>query len=197
MSGSRKEILRALRAVKPPPSPLPEVAELGIRYADVRAQFAKSVAEVAGRCVFVQNRAALNDELERLPELAAAQKIVSLLPGIRRANVDLASIAEGKQLNDVDVCVLPGELGVAENGAVWVRERGTPHRAVWFLAQHVVLVLPAAAIVSNMHEAYQRIDLGGRGFGIFISGPSKTADIEQALVIGAQGPRSCTVLLVE
>jgi L-lactate dehydrogenase complex protein LldG len=193
---SRDEILRSLRIVQPPPPPLPDAGDIGIRYPDAREQFAKSVGEVAGRCVFISDRDRLNEELEQLPEFAAARKIVSLVPGVRRANVDLPSVADAHDLNDVDFCVLPGELGVAENGAVWVRERGTPHRASWFLAQHTALVLSASAIVHNMHEAYERLSIGGPGFALFISGPSKTADIEQALVIGAQGPRSCTVLLV-
>ena len=196
MSDSREEILRALRAALPPPAPLPDLGSIGIRYPHLREQFARSVAEVAGRCVFVPDNANINDELEHLPEYAAARKIVSLVPGVRRANVDLASVADGHSLADVDFCVLPGELGVAENGAVWVTERGVPHRAAWFLAQHVALVLPGSAIVSNLHEAYDRLAVGGAGFSIFISGPSKTADIEQALVIGAQGPRSCTVLVL-
>ena len=196
METSRDEILRSLRIVQPPPPPLPDAGDIGIRYPDAREQFAKSVGEVAGRCVFISDRDRLNEELEQLPEFAAARKIVSLVPGVRRANVDLPSVADAHDLNDVDFCVLPGELGVAENGAVWVRERGTPHRASWFLAQHTALVLSASAIVHNMHEAYERLSIGGPGFALFISGPSKTADIEQALVIGAQGPRSCTVLLV-
>jgi L-lactate dehydrogenase complex protein LldG len=194
---SREEILRSLRVVQPPPPPLPDASDIGIRYPDAKEQFAKSVGEVAGRCVFVANRERLDEELERLPEFAAARKIVSLVPGVRRANVDLAAVADPHDLNDVDFCVLPGELGVAENGAVWVCERGTPHRAAWFLAQHTALVLTASAIVHNMHDAYERISVGGPGFALFISGPSKTADIEQALVIGAQGPRSCTVLVVD
>ncbi len=197
MDNNRDEILRSLRQVQPPSAPLPEVADIGIRYPDAREQFAKSVAEVAGRCVSVASRDLLDEELERLPEFAAARKILSLVPGVRRANVDLAAVADAHDLNDVDFCVLPGELGVAENGAVWVCERGSPHRAGWFLAQHTALVLPASAIVHNMHEAYARLEIGGPGFALFISGPSKTADIEQALVIGAQGPRSCTVLVIE
>lgn len=197
MGSSREEILRSVRSAQPPAAALPEVGEIGIRYPDAREQFAKSVAEVAGRCVFVGDRRRLNEELERLAEFAAAKKIVSLVPGVRRANVDLAAVAEAHDLSDVDFCVLPGELGVAENGAVWVREGGAPHRAVWFLAQHTAVVLSASAIVDNLHEAYQRLEVGGPGFALFISGPSKTADIEQALVIGAQGPRSCTLLVVE
>lgn len=196
MPDSRADILHALRFALPPPAPLPDLGGIGIHYPNPREQFAKSVAEVAGRCVFVPDGANLDEELERLSEYAAARKIVSLVPGLLRANVDLASVADGRSLADVDFCVLPGELGVAENGAVWVTERGVPHRAAWFLAQHVALVLPGSAIVSNLHQAYERIPVGGPGFAIFISGPSKTADIEQALVIGAQGPRSCTVFVV-
>ncbi len=47
-----------------------------------------------------------------------------------------------------------------------------------------------------MHEAYARLAPREIGYGLFISGPSKTADTEQALVIGAQGARRCTVFLV-
>jgi L-lactate dehydrogenase complex protein LldG len=48
-----------------------------------------------------------------------------------------------------------------------------------------------------MHEAYQQIGEGNYGFGAFIGGPSKTADIEQALVMGAHGPISMTVFILK
>jgi L-lactate dehydrogenase complex protein LldG len=64
------------------------------------------------------------------------------------------------------------------------------------LAEHLVIVLAESDIVDNMHAAYERLGarLGEAAYGCFMSGPSKTADIEQALVIGAQGPRSLTVV---
>jgi L-lactate dehydrogenase complex protein LldG len=59
-----------------------------------------------------------------------------------------------------------------------------------------VLIVPADQIVHNMHQAYDRLQFNEPSYRLFISGPSKTADIEQSLVIGAQGPRSLVVFLV-
>ena len=193
---ARDEILAAVRAGTPPLVTLPDIAALhAVRYPDLRAQFAKSVAAVGGSCVSV--RGALEDALVQLPAYATATRVASLVPGVRRANVDPAAVSDPHALRDVDFCVLPGELGVAENGAVWITRHGGLGRAVAFLAQHLAVVLRADALVHNLHEAYERITIPNPGFGVFLSGPSKTADIEQSLVMGAHGARSCTVLLVE
>jgi L-lactate dehydrogenase complex protein LldG len=101
------------------------------------------------------------------------------------------------ELEKIEVAIIEGSIGVAENGAVWVHEKSMVHRALPFICQHLILVLPMQKIVSTMHEAYANIDITKYGFGTFIAGPSKTADIEQALVIGAHGPRSLKVYLVE
>src|SRR5207302_1487740 len=148
-------------------------------------QFASLVELVGGRCRFVADLAELNRVLAETKEYQAARKIISLVPGAGTLNVDLAAVDDPHQLEDVDYAILPGQFGVAENGAVWVTDEGVRHRAVWFLVQHLVLVLPAGQIVDNLHDAYERLSFGRGGFGCFISGPSKTADIEQSLVIGA------------
>jgi L-lactate dehydrogenase complex protein LldG len=80
---------------------------------------------------------------------------------------------------------------------VWVEGRALHHRAVFVIANHLALVVRARDIVHHMHEAYQRLAGRPRGYGLFISGPSKTADIEQVLVVGAQGARTCTVLVID
>ncbi len=190
--GAREDVLAALRAAAPEEAPLPDLGALTpVRYPDVRERFAKSVVEVGGRCVFVTGT--LDEALSRIPEYASAKKIASLVPGI--GNVDLAAVKDPHELHDVDFCVLPAELGVAENGACWVTDHGRANRAVCFLTQHLAIVVAASTLVHNLHEAYARIELPRRGFALFLSGPSKTADIEQALVIGAHGARSCTVLV--
>jgi L-lactate dehydrogenase complex protein LldG len=193
---SRDDILRAVRTHLPPPADLPEIEARGVVYADRPKQFAAMVEAVGGRCAFAADVAEVNRSLETMPEVITALRIVSLVDGAGTPNVDLNDINDPHDLADVDFAVLPGQFGVAENGAVWVTDEGVKHRAIFFIAQHVALVFAAADILDNMHQAYDRLSFDKPGFGAFISGPSKTADIEQSLVIGAHGPRSLTVFCI-
>lgn len=193
---SRDAILGSLRRNAPAVSPLPEMPA-AITYADPERQFAEVFTSVGGKFVRVASLEEVNTELEKLESYTQARKIASLIPDVGKANVDLAALKDPHELEGIDVAIIAGEFGVAENGAVWVPGSTLgPHRAIFVVAQHLVLVVPAGQIVHNMQEAYDRIRVERPGFGIFISGPSKTADIEQALVIGAHGARSCSLFLV-
>ena len=48
-----------------------------------------------------------------------------------------------------------------------------------------------------MKEVFLRLSDFNEGYGVFISGPSKTADIEQSLVIGAQAALSLNIFLIK
>jgi L-lactate dehydrogenase complex protein LldG len=144
----------------------------------------------------VPDLAAADAALRELAFYTAARQVVSLVSGVGRASLDIRALPDPHGLKDLDVAILPGDFAVAENGAVWLDGRSLHHRAVFVITDHLVLVVGAGEVVANMHEAYARLEGRERAYGLFISGPSKTADIEQALVIGAQGARSCTVFLV-
>lgn len=195
-SNSRAEILKAIRSRDVPASPLPDLAGHWIRYPDRAAQFRTMLEFVGGQCHFVRNLAEAQQRLDSLAPYQSAKKVVSLVPELGRPNVGLDSIEDPHALEDVDFAILRGEFAVAENGAIWITDQGVKQRVVYFLTQHLSLVVPASEMVDNMHDAYERLRFQGRGFGAFISGPSKTADIEQSLVIGAHGARSLTVFLV-
>jgi len=120
-------------------------------------------------------------------------RVLSVVPGI----ASTAAIPEDPHtLADLTLFVCQATLGVAENGAVWISTNDAWYRAALFLAERVVIVLDESAIVSDLHEAYARIDIRAKSFGAFVAGPSKTADIEQAMVIGAHGPKELSVIIV-
>jgi L-lactate dehydrogenase complex protein LldG len=195
--GSKQTILNLVRANKPEPAELPKLDNAWIIYADRYRQFAGLIESVGGRCFAVADLEELNRKLEEIPAYTSAKQIVSLVPGAGRPNFDPNGVDDPHALEAVDFAVLPGQFGVAENGAIWITDESIRHRAIYFIVQHLALVIPADQIVDNMHQAYERLSFPRPGYGAFISGPSKTADIEQSLVIGAHGPRSLTVFCLQ
>lgn len=99
------------------------------------------------------------------------------------------------QLAQLKSVIVEGQFGVRENAAIWVDETSFPHRLIPFICEELILCLRSGQLVHDMHEAYARIGKEMTGFGAFISGPSKTADIEQSLVYGAHGPKQTHVIL--
>lgn len=105
-----------------------------------------------------------------------------------------ASCSKNK-LSQLDSVILEGQFGVAENGAIWLDDSNFPNRIIPFIAEHLIICLDPGKIVLDMHQAHALLGKVQTGFGVFISGPSKTADIEQNLVFGAHGAKELTVLI--
>lgn len=194
---ARREILDKLKRQVLNPVPLPEVAEGSwVRYADPLQQFSDMVAFVGGTCSRVRQVSEIASKLESFQEWQTAQRIFSKVPGVA-GNVDLTAVDDPHDLENLDFVIYPGEFAVAENGAIWLTDRELRHRVVFFITQFLVLVVRSDQIVQTMHEAYLRAQVPQPGFGLFLSGPSKTADIEQSLVIGAHGCRELQVYLID
>ena len=107
---------------------------------------------------------------------------------------DYLSDCSKDKLNLLGTVILSGQFGVAENGGIWVDDSNFPNRLIPFISTRLIILLDSNNMVSNMHEAYKLIGNNYNGFGMFISGPSKTADIEQSLVYGAHGATGLTVI---
>ena len=188
---SRERILNTIKTNKPAELPLPEVPLFGESnpISLHQGQFQAVLTSIGGRVVEIKDE---NEIVFFIKEnFPNALRIVS---NVVESNFNVHQNTSTEDLALVDVVILRGSFGVAENGAIWLPESAMMHRALPIITQHLCLILNKKNIVSNMHHAYsitthQALD----DYGIFIAGPSKTADIEQSLVIGAHGARSMTV----
>lgn len=195
MSQSRSQILDNIRRHARAVEPQPDIQGFeGIRYADKVAQFIKITEGVGGKVIEVQQ----GDDMAQLIRAAypEAQRFISDLDLPELSPVSPKSLHSAIEMNGTDVTVVASPLGVCENACLWV-EQTEEWRAQYFIADYLVVIIDRANLVDNMHEAYRVV----QGFAPqtpysgFISGPSKTADIEQALVMGAHGAKGLTVLL--
>ncbi len=193
---SREIILNTIKKNKPSFKELPEiVCENFKRGNDLLNSFVENIKATGGEVFFAKDK---NDAALHIKDLfGEPDNIISLSKGINITTINPAEISSIKELDQLELAILDAQFGVAENGAVWISEKNISHRVFPFITLHLVLILNEEQIIENMHEAYEKLSSFDEGYGVFISGPSKTADIEQSLVIGAQGPLSTTIFLIK
>ena len=189
---ARDNILNRLRAVEVAEVAKPQIDVASIRFEDRVAHFTDMVKAVGGEVA--EQKGSL---LETLIALGVdVENLVSSLDELQGKALNPDSVADVHELGGNYAAVASGRVAVAENGAVWVPVEGR-RRAHLFACQHLVLVVNKTDVVDTMHDAMARISLDDIAYGAFITGPSKTADIEQALVMGAHGAMRATVILTE
>ena len=190
---AKEEILNLIREQSVEKFEMPDLSKLDFSRNDNEEKFIDSCRVAGGKAILLEEEAkSLKDLIGELyPE---ARTIVGNLSIKGVSIINPGEYDDPHQLANTDLAIVEGQFGVAENGAVWVGTN-VRHRVVYFIAKNLILLLNRNSIVSTMHEAYSRTDNDDYDFGVFISGPSKTADIEQALVIGAHGAISVTVVL--
>ena len=174
--------------------PLPSYDNFGIKFEDKFQTFSTMIESVGGKALLI-NKSDLDKTIKELyPD---EKQIASNVEFCNVGNFNANEQEDVHTLKDIDLAVVKGNFAIAENGAIWMKDEENRHRALYFIAQNIVIVIDEKDILNNMHEAYQKLNFDNNGYGVFISGPSKTADIEQSLVIGAHGPKSGYVIFIK
>lgn len=192
---ARDRILNAIAQNQPTLLPLPEVdIDIVIRYDDVCQQFKNVLESIGAQVHFVRSIDDVKKDLEA--ERKKGSFIINTIEALGVIDEDEAVLPADK-LEQLNRGYFKGSVGIAENGAIWLYESQMLNRLLPFICKHLVLVIERKDVVPTLHQAYAQIDIAKFGYGVLIAGPSKTADIEQSLVIGAHGPKSATVFVVD
>ena len=208
---SKDNILGKLRRNTRETYDMPDLSFKKLTFADPVAEYIKQTTTTAGAKLI---EAKEGDDLSELIRQAYpdAQVVSTNVSGITAEGLSKAygrpvelrspdTVETAQQLDGTDVGVLQGGVACAENACVWIPQT-MKERAVCFISEYLVILVSRSNIVSNMHQAYKWLeDIQGSAqgdvpYGTFISGPSKTADIEQSLVYGAQAACGVTVILM-
>lgn len=189
---SREKILGALNnAATAPKVPLPEMMKFNSPSPQDVENFAETLRAIGGTVVFGKTLATVKEYIfQNYPQGA---RIVSGISTVGEAPLS----SEPQSYENVDLAILRGEFGVAENGAVWLKDENIVLRVLPYICQHLIMVVCKSDIVPDLHYAYDRVGDASYGLGTFIAGPSKTADIEQSLVLGAHGPRTMVLFILD
>ena len=196
---SRASILEKIKQNQPTAiSDLPSLTFLGLDTFDILEKYKTTLRSIGGDFVEVKNYNAIIDFVKQNYDVE--KLIITTIPEL----AEIAEIAKLDWLNDdphtlenVELTLIKAHFGVAENSALWVTDDILGQRVSVFIPQYLAIVVNKKDIVATMHQAYDRIGNQEYGFGTFIAGPSKTADIEQSLVLGAHGARGLMVFLME
>ncbi len=189
---SREQILETIQKNRPEFTELPDILSPKDD-GQLLAQFQEAVQSAGGTSQIVEQKDSVADFISN--NYPDAMKLFADKDEYGIISSPQEKILNPRDYQDIDVAIISGELAVAENGAIWVTDQFIKYRSVWFLAQHLVIVIKPQMLVPDMLAAYQQLKTPNSEFGCFVSGPSKTADIEQSLVIGAHGPKSLSVLI--
>jgi len=197
---SRETILGSIRShlAASVPSDLPESA-IPLTPSEVSATtslvetFKQNLEAVNGHCVVAHSEEEITQFLSQFGKRIA----ISDAPVLRRLIVEAEVAPNASEIFQFDVGVSTAQAAIAETGTLvldFARER---HRFVSLVPPVHIAIIDAASIFQTLGEAlafiHQTHNINPAV--AFITGPSRTADIELTLAIGVHGPQELYVVI--
>jgi L-lactate dehydrogenase complex protein LldG len=169
------------------------LAELFVDYAegvDVSVDRAASLDDVPDLVAEYLARENLPAELRLAPDPA-----IDGVPWDKRPTL---TVSKGPSDGSHEVGLTGAFAGIAETGTLMMRSGPDHPTTLNFLPDTHIVVLRRSQIVGSYEDAWDRLRQGEMPRTVnFITGPSRTGDIEQTIFLGAHGPRRMHIVLVE
>lgn len=103
-----------------------------------------------------------------------------------------------KNKNELDIGITLGEFGVGETGSICVDNYAYEARIASMLPLINIIFMPKNCIVNNMQDAFDVLaKVFWKGYSGFVTGPSRTSDIERVLTLGVHGPSRVILFAIE
>ncbi|HSQ45807.1 MAG TPA: LUD domain-containing protein [Lutibacter sp.] len=193
---SKANILEKIKQNQPlSVSALPDLSFLGLENYENLDKYKTMLQSIGGDYVEVADYDGVIDFIKK--NYNTEKRIITTLPELSQIASTNWTDDDPHSLKDVELTIVKAHFGVAENGSLWVTDDLMGQRIAVFIPQYLAIVVHKSNMVTTMHQAYNRIGNQEYKFGTFIAGPSKTADIEQSLVLGAHGARGLIVFLMD
>jgi L-lactate dehydrogenase complex protein LldG len=190
---TREKILEAVLKNQPPTTSLPDIKAFKGDAENLAKKYMEVLKTIGGSVHVADDLTAVKVLIKQ--HYDTTKRIATTLPELTDIAELLSNEADPHSYEDIELAIIQAHFAVAENGAVWLTDDVMGQRIIPYICQHLAVIISEDSIVPTLHEAYEKIGDGDYGFGGFIGGPSKTADIEQALVLGAHGPLTMTVFI--
>jgi L-lactate dehydrogenase complex protein LldG len=170
-------------------------------FADVN--FAEAFSKVGGNFVFCSNINELAQNITAVLIQKGAEKVFCADPEIQKLvlNKKISIVDDIKSLTDCNISITSCEAIVGRLGTIVVSSRQFGGRKGYILPESHFVVATTSQLVNEIGEAFQYIKESNDGelpsMITFITGPSRTADIEKKLVMGAHGPKELFLFLLD
>ncbi len=177
---------------------------VGLGEANLAEGFRENLVAVGGNCAVVKNSAEAMVEINRIIAALHPKKIaVSDAEFITRnrqlfeTNAEILTNAAAGELFGCDLGITAAQFGIAETGTLVLESEKEFNRLASLVPPVHVCVLDAANIRQTLGETLEMLEKDLSRAVTFITGPSRTSDIELTLAIGVHGPGELYVILID
>lgn len=176
-------------------------------------QFRSELELVSGRCFSVDS---LDEVAATMSSLISEQELDSIAFGGDGAEKRVITTIRDKidnlvchditgmafderrdKLATTQSAIIEADYGIADIGSVALIYQNTPSNIMAFLPETVFCIIKASTIVANQFELFKKVPANLAKDMVLITGPSRTADIEKVLVLGAHGPKQFMVFVLQ